>query len=170
MNSKFNFLALFLLGLVLINVEFIMYTYVDFFSVISLVIMFPMILLAIIAMNYYDERTEWKVYVLTVALMIIYGIYANIYEVFIVVAGVIFVWFYRTYLMYLRKTDLLVGVFISYLGLFSALTMYFVFAYNLNLNIAMVFLVNTLIGSTVNALLCYIAILIFTSDYEKVDR
>ncbi len=170
MKNKYNFILLAIIGIVLMNIEFTMYTLMSIFAVISVVIITPLFLVTTIAMRYIDERGVWKIYALTAFLMYIYGIYANTYQVFIVLAGVIFVWFYRTYLFDLRSTDLLVGIFVSYFLLFCALTLYFVFAYNLNINLGMVFLVNTLIGATINTIIMFIVLSIFVEKIEEDDQ
>ncbi len=170
MKTRFNFIILAILGLVLINLEYTMYTALSFFAVISVVIITPLFLVTTVAMRYTEERGIWKIYALTIFLMCIYGLYANVYQVFIILASVIFVWYYRTYLLEARKTDLLVGIFISYFVLFCSFTLYFVFAYNLNINIGMVFLVNTLIGTTINTIIMYIVLTIFVENNEEDDH
>lgn len=170
MKNKYNFIVLFIIGFILINLEFAMYSSLSLFGVISLVLISPLILLAIISMNHYEVHGEWKIYVLTVALMLVYGAYANIYQVYIVLVGTIFVWFYRTYLIDLHKTDLLVGIFVSYLALFSSLSFYFILVYNLNINLMMLLVLNTLVPAAINSLVTYIALLIFTKNLEEDDH
>ncbi len=169
MKNKYSFFPLFVLGLILINLEFMASSLLSFFSVISVVIMTPVIMLSVLAMKY-PFKSEWKLYALTVTLMYIYGLYAGIYQVYIIIVTVILVWSIRNYVFYLRRTDLLVSVFTSYFIYFVAITGYFVFAYNLNINIGYVFIVNTLVSTTLNSLLCYIFMIIFIKDEEEDDQ
>lgn len=170
MKNKYNFIVLFIIGVVLINLEFALYTISNLFGVMSIVIITPLILLSVVAMNHYEYHGEWKIYLLSFLLLIIYGQYANVYEVFIVIIGIIFVWFYRNYIIDLHKTDLLIGIFISYFVLFTAITIYFIFVYNLNVDLTIVFFINTLVGTSLNTIITAIVLFVFTKDLGENDH
>ncbi len=158
----------FLIGLLLVNLEFIMYNTFEIFSVVPVVIIFHFIYLVIITNRWRTEST-YSLYAMGLILSYIYSLYANVNAIYYILITIFLIWYSRTRLMENRGIELFIKVIKMYVFIFAVRSFIFVIMYNINIDLKTVIVINTLSSAIINSIIVFIFLLKFQTRNEKEE-
>lgn len=155
----------FIIGFLLINLEFMLYNTLDFFSIMPIVIIFHFIFLVIVANRWKTEST-YSLYTLGLVLSYVYTLYANINALFYIIITIFLIWYTRTRLVDKNGTELFVKTIKMFIYIFAIRSLIFVIRYNINVDLNTLIIINTLASAVINGLVTYLLLKIFQNSEE----
>ncbi len=166
MNNKV--LTKFIIGLLLINLEFIMYNTVRFFSLIPLIIIFHFIFLVVIARNW-NTKSTYSLYTIAILLSYIYSLYTNINAIFYIICAIYLVWYTQKKIVPTNGTTMFVNVIKLFIIIFTIRSFIYIIRYNINIDIMTVITINTLACAIINGLITYAMLKVFSNKQEMIE-
>ncbi len=155
----------FIIGFLLINLEFMLYNSLDFFSIMPIVIIFHFIFLVIVANRWKTEST-YSLYTLGLVLSYVYTLYANINALFYIIITIFLIWYTRTRIVDKNGTELFVKIMKMFIYIFAIRSLIFVIRYNINVDLNTLIIINTLASAVINGLITYLLLKIFQNSEE----
>lgn len=155
----------FIIGFLLINLEFMLYNTLDFFSIMPIIIIFHFIFLVIVANRWKTEST-YSLYTLGLVLSYVYTLYANINALFYIIITIFLIWYTRTRLVDKNGTELFVKTIKMFIYIFAIRSLIFVIRYNINVDLNTLIIINTLASAVINGLVTYLLLKIFQNSEE----
>ncbi len=156
MKSK-EYLKYILIGLLLVQLEFVMYTEITFFHYLSFIIILP--LMYILRLSIHKKAVRgYEIYIIGIIIMYVYGVLSNTFPLFMIAITVGFIWYSQNKLTEKTGYNLFAHIIMMYLLFGLGRFVMFVYMYNLDIDFTTAFVVNTLAVSVLNAVLAFIVI------------
>ncbi len=117
-----------LIGWLLIQVEFQIYTQIRFFDYIPFIIILPFFLILRLSIHK-QLKKEYPIYIIGTIIMYIYCLYSDAYPALLIATTICFIWYSRTYLQEQVGYRLFASLFVMYSIFFGVRLVHFVIIY-----------------------------------------